>query len=113
VTTVAFTPASPLARMKSPEIESSELFSDMSVYPNPSAQDVVHIKYNRNSDESTERIELEVFDISGKKIIKRSLSLTDGELVYDINTTRSMSAGIYIVRLVDGKMTKTEKLIIR
>jgi hypothetical protein len=113
VTTVAFTPASPLARMKSPEIESSELFSDMSVYPNPSAQDVVHIKYNRNSDQSTGRVELEVFDISGKKIIKRSLSLTDGELVYDINTTRSMSAGIYIVRLVDGKMTKTEKLIIR
>ena len=113
LSTAAFTPATPLARMKSPAMENNELSSDMSVYPNPSAQDVVHIKYNRNSDQSTERIELEVFDISGKKIIKRSLSLTDGELMYDINTTRSMSAGIYIVRLIDGKMTKTEKLIIR
>ena len=74
---------------------------DMRIYPNPSNGDYVIIQTPVNGVKY-----VEVFDITGKRLINTSLS-TDA---LDIS---SMSSGLYLVKVTVEGQSKTSKLIIR
>jgi hypothetical protein len=74
---------------------------DMRIYPNPSNGDFVTIQTPVNGVKY-----VEVFDITGKRLINTSLS-TD---TLDIS---SMSSGLYLVKVTIEGQSKTSKLFIR
>jgi hypothetical protein len=74
---------------------------DMRIYPNPSNGDYITIQTPVNGVKY-----VEIFDITGKRLINTSLS-TD---TLDIST---MSSGLYLVKVTIEGQSKTSKLIIR
>ena len=74
---------------------------DMRIYPNPSNGSYVTIQTPVNGVKY-----VEVFDITGKRLINTSLSA-------DTLDVSSMSSGMYLVKVTVEGQSKTSKLIIR
>lgn len=74
------------------------------IYPNPSKQNSnLTIDFGKNIDMA----EIEIFDISGEQFLKqivRNVSVTN------LNTKKSLSSGIYLVRIKDGKNIYNKKI---
>jgi len=74
---------------------------DMRIYPNPSNGSYVTIQTPVNGVKY-----VEVFDITGKRLINTTLSA-------DTLNVSSMSSGMYLVKVTVEGQSKTSKLIIR
>ena len=74
---------------------------DMRIYPNPTKESYVTIQTPVNGVKY-----VEVFDITGKRLINTSLSK-------DILDVSSISSGLYLVKVTVEGQSKTSKLIIR
>ncbi|WP_025664298.1 T9SS type A sorting domain-containing protein [Aquimarina megaterium] len=79
----------------------ADLF-DMNIYPNPSSSGVFNI--NTLGLEGTKKIQ--VYDISGKYIIEKTLEANQSKL--DLST---YSRGLYFVKISNGVDQKTQKII--
>ena len=73
--------------------------TNLRVFPNPATSNKIEILYN-------DKIQLEIFDILGKKI--KSYSLTSNRKIIDIS---SLKKGIYLLKLNSESVTVTKKLI--
>lgn len=75
------------------------------MYPNP-ASDYLTI----NWDSSKQLTAVEVYDITGKRLINLELSTVVGEKALDVS---ALSAGIYLVRIIDQSTAVTKRLVIQ
>lgn len=73
----------------------------LSIYPNPTSFDYVFIKTN-------EKLNVEIFNVLGKKVSQKVVTTTDSKM--DIS---SLSEGIYLLRISNGKNQTSRKLIKR
>ena len=74
-----------------------------SLYPNPVKNGKLTITTN-----STETKQVSIFNVLGKNVLNTTISGTKAEV-----NTSGISAGIYILKVVEGGKTATSKLIIR
>ncbi|MDB9712268.1 choice-of-anchor J domain-containing protein [Flavobacteriaceae bacterium] len=74
---------------------------DMNIYPNPVNGNFVTIQTPVNGLKY-----VEVFDITGKRLINTSLSV-------DTLEVSSLSAGMYLIKVTVGGQSKTSKLVVR
>ena len=74
---------------------------DFDVYPNP-ASSIVNIKTSNTSD----AIDVSVFDISGKEVIRERLQNNE------LNVSQ-LHTGLYVLRLTQNNATTTKKLAIK
>ena len=74
---------------------------EMNIYPNPVNDDFVTIQTPVNGMKY-----VEVFDITGKRLINTSLSA-------DTLEVSSLSAGMYLIKVTVEGQSKTSKLIVR
>lgn len=89
------------------ELEANKV--KISMYPNP-VSNVLTIKYDINSS-SSDRAEIEVFDVVGKKMKTYSLKKDKGQLNVDVS---NLNAGVYFYAItVNGQSIKTERVIIK
>lgn len=96
----------PLAVKEIDEHTSSNNFG-IKVYPNP-VVDLAKITFN-NSEKSN--INLVVYDLSGKLILtKQFSSQLAGERTFEINTS-NLKSGTYIVKVENGKTSKSSKFL--
>jgi len=82
-----------------------------SVYPNPSTDGNVTLMYdlkNNTSDKNT----VSVYSLTGAKVFETQITSNAGFYTKDLNLS-SLSAGIYILKLDAGSVTKTQKLVIK
>lgn len=77
-----------------------ELIAITKLYPNPAKDQFVLV--------SSEELELVMFDALGNQILTQKIK-QGNNLVF----TSGMSNGVYVVRLSDGKNTKTRKIVIQ
>lgn len=81
-------------------------FDDLSIYPNPNnGQFTVKLKSASNKD-----INVEVFDIRGRSVLKESYRNT-GDFNQNINLNNAQS-GMYLLNIDDGERKITKKIII-
>lgn len=107
---------SPSARFKSTNPLSSGIAQSsklVQVYPNPSSQETIFVKYEPINSDQTGLVELEVYDIKGQRMISKKLSVVNGIVTTDLNSNGLMSAGIYVMTLRDGATLITKKLIVK
>ena len=74
-----------------------------SIIPNP-ARDFATINFSKAVDKAT----IAVYDITGKQVIKQSLSATNS---YKINT-QSLKSGLYVIKVNTATSSYNEKLLI-
>lgn len=87
-------------------IEELSNLTNLSVFPNPTNKYAV-IKYESNS---VTELNVEISDISGKKVQQQSTQTTIGNNVLELNM-ETLESGIYFLSINDGKNAKTIKLI--
>jgi hypothetical protein len=77
------------------------------IYPNPSS-DLAQIKI---SSDNYYKLNLSLFDVTGKEILNQSLQHSPGEQIINL-PVQDLSAGTYLVRLTtqDGEVAKTLRL---
>jgi len=80
---------------------------DVNVYPNP-AKDYMNIEISGQIEGS---ITLEMFDISGKIVLSKSLYAEDG-LSHQLNAA-AIGSGFYMLRLVSGETSYISKILIK
>ncbi|MDB4533982.1 T9SS type A sorting domain-containing protein [Vicingaceae bacterium] len=80
----------------------------LSAYPNPSSRNLT-IDYAVKG--SSNSLELDVFDVLGKKVVSQKLNSNQGRVNLDVEF---LNAGVYFYAIkVDGSVVKTERLIIK
>ncbi len=70
-------------------------------YPNPVSQGKIHI-----TSKSAMTKEITIFDVLGKEVLQTATSTKE------LNVS-SLSPGVYIIKIREGEITATRKLIIR
>ena len=75
------------------------LWEQVSIYPNPTSEDFLNIKFNQHA-------KVEVFSIFGKKLIQTKINHLDSSI--DIS---SLSKGIYFIKISHKKLSLSTKII--
>ena len=82
--------------------------ADFNIYPNPS-NDIFHIEIKKaNSD----RIQFELFDASGKKVVETLWNAIPGSSFKRSILTYKLSNGIYFFRMKDGEIIERGRIAI-
>ena len=91
------------AQVDAPQIAktSSGEIVDLSIYPNPVSNGKIYITTHENLTKN-----VEVYDVLGKKIIAASI------FGKELNISK-LTAGIYILKIQEGKHSSTRKLVVR
>ncbi len=79
-----------------------EVFKTFTILPNP-AKSIITVKIPNN----TNTLEIEVLNITGKRVLYKSLNST-------VNTTLNLTAlqsGMYLVRVTSGRTSQTKRLV--
>lgn len=79
----------------------TETIENLSIYPNPVSNGKIYITSKLNLNK-----EIEIFDVLGKKI--QSTSLFGKEL-----NVSKLTPGIYILKIKEGNISATRKLVVR
>ena len=76
-----------------------EQWKQLSVYPNPTSDDFLNIKFSQD-------VKVEVFSIFGKKLIHTNINQTDS--ILDIST---LSKGVYVIKVSHKGLSISTKII--
>ena len=87
-------------------IEEAELFDNISIFPNPSNGNFTLTLDNAEGDD----IELQILDMVGKVVYNETISLTG---ITTKNIKSSLPEGIYVLKLIKGDETYTDKITIQ
>lgn len=83
-----------------------------SIYPNPTKEDrKINILMDVKQADSKNG-NIEIFDLSGKKVYNTSISSTIGFSAQQVDVSQ-LSAGIYLVKTTYGGQSQTKKLIVK
>ena len=86
--------------------------SELTVYPNPSLKEMVYIQYNKLDAIDNERVELEIYNVNGQRVVRKLLQFNNGKVITDVNGENTLNSGVYFVNIIDGDKILTEKMII-
>lgn len=76
-------------------------FDVLNIYPNPVSSDRVYI-----TSKSSASKDIEVFDVLGKRVMQVTISTKE------LNVS-SLTPGVYIIKIKEGDLRATRKLIIK
>ncbi len=83
---------------------------DIHIYPNPSYQEIVILEIYAEDNE-VEEVDIILYDINGKVVLKTREVQYEGANKYQLDTS-NLPAGEYLVKVVNGKTSTVNKLII-
>jgi len=81
--------------------QTSDIIQGLTIYPNPVSDGLLYIITSKNL-----RKQVVVFDVLGKKV----MSVSGVNKTLDVS---SLTSGVYILRIIEGPNTQTQKLVIR
>jgi choice-of-anchor B domain-containing protein len=86
--------------------EKTNLTNSISIYPNPAKSDIsiaISLKY-------TDAVSVEMFDITGRKIISEKENILAGKTIIPI-TTQILASGIYILKVTGKEINYSKKIV--
>ncbi len=88
--------------------EVNSLFSELSVYPNPSVNTIV-VK-SKSAGRTSAQVAVKIYNTTGKEVFEssRAGNWADGQSTIDISF---LSSGIYFIRLFDGENQHQGKFV--
>jgi hypothetical protein len=83
---------------------------ELKAFPNPSLGE---FQFSLNMDESISKdLSWQVFDVTGKKITAGNLNEFSGVTTQKLDLTKQ-GAGVYLLRVINGKQIMTERLVVK
>lgn len=97
-------PSPPCSHVSIKEIGNN--LSNITLYPNPFTENL-NISFNSINNE---KIEIRLYDITGKLILNKDYSISTGNNSINVNTT-DLSGGVYVINIQNSGVLQSFKLI--
>jgi hypothetical protein len=97
-------PSPPCSHVSIKEIGNN--LSNITLYPNPFTENL-NISFNANNNE---KIEIRLYDITGKLILNENYSISTGNNSINLNTI-NLSGGVYVINIQNSGVLQSFKLI--
>jgi len=85
---------------------------DFAMYPNPNRGDQLFLNMS-GLNAAVSIVTVEIYDGFGKRALTATLPVQDGFLNTALELSPDMAAGLYMVNVTAGDITKTERLVIQ
>ena len=86
--------------------------STLTLYPNPNRGDQLFLSLS-NVAATTRTIAVELFDLTGKRAIMRTIPVNEGMLNTVLPLNGELAKGIYLVQVTEGTNRYTERLVVQ
>lgn len=84
----------------------------LTMYPNPNTGEQLFLNLSR-VEEGTTTVSVDIFDMTGKRVIARTIPVLDGSLNTGVELTGDVRSGVYLVNITAGTKTYTERLVVQ
>lgn len=85
--------------------------SSFTLYPNPNQGDQLFV--NISGVETADIANVDIYDLTGKRVVARSIAVQDGMVNTNLDLQGSLASGVYVVHINAGAMSHTERLVIQ
>jgi hypothetical protein len=85
---------------------------DFAMYPNPNRGDQLFLNMSSFS-QTVSLVTVDIYDGFGKRVMTNTLPVQDGFLNTVLDLSTDMAAGLYMVNVTAGDITRTERLLIQ
>lgn len=85
--------------------------SSFTLYPNPNQGDQLFV--NISGVETADIANVDIYDLTGKRVVARTIAVQDGMVNTSLDLQGSLSSGVYVVHINAGAMSHTERLVIQ
>jgi 2',3'-cyclic-nucleotide 2'-phosphodiesterase (5'-nucleotidase family) len=103
--------ATPTAMSLAANTQQEELHAGLRMYPNPTRGDLLNFSMGA-VEEGVERVSMDIFDLSGKRVSSRVLPVNAGAVNTVIDLKGELAAGMYLVNITAGERVYTERLMV-
>ena len=116
--TITNSQPSPYCTTPSAMVEQTDVRSDnfdggdFAMYPNPNRGDRLFVNMS-GFDATVNIVTVEIYDGFGKRVMTATLPVQDGFLNTALELSPDMAAGLYMVNVTAGNITRTERLVIQ
>jgi hypothetical protein len=97
---------------QAPGLMSMQDNGELSMYPNPTRGDVLNFSLS-TVEAGVERVSMDIFDLSGKRVSSRALPVNAGAVNTVIDLKGELAAGMYLVNITAGERVYTERLMVQ
>ncbi|MEZ4788669.1 MAG: lamin tail domain-containing protein [Flavobacteriales bacterium] len=84
----------------------------VALYPNPNRGDQLFVSLS-NVQEGVNTVNVDVYDLTGKRVMARTIAVQDGFVKTNLDLNGDLSGGMYMVNITSGDKTYTERLVIQ
>jgi len=85
---------------------------DFTLYPNPNTGEQLFVNLSA-VEQGTNTVNVDIFDMTGKRVIARTISVQDGFVKTSFDLNGDVQSGVYIVNVTAGTKTYTQRLVIQ
>ena len=82
------------------------------MWPNPNNGDVLNVSLHI-TDPLINTVSMDIFDLSGKRMIARTVAIQDGVLNTTIDLNGDLAVGMYLVKVTAGEEVFTQRVVIQ
>ncbi|MCB9164584.1 MAG: T9SS type A sorting domain-containing protein [Flavobacteriales bacterium] len=82
------------------------------MYPNPNSGENLRLNLSQVAAD-VELVNVDIFDMTGKRVVARTVTPADGRVNSTIELDRGLQSGMYIVHVTAGDAAYTERLVIQ
>jgi hypothetical protein len=86
--------------------------AELRMFPNPNRGDVLNFSLSA-IEEGVNNVSVDIYDLTGKRMSARMIAVTDGQVNTTLDLNGELAAGMYVVNIIAGEMTYTERLVIQ
>jgi hypothetical protein len=86
--------------------------AELRMFPNPNRGDVLTFSLSA-IEEGVNNVSVDIYDLTGKRMSARMIAVTDGQVNTTLDLNGELAAGMYVVNIIAGEMTYTERLVIQ
>ncbi|MEZ4807230.1 MAG: GEVED domain-containing protein [Flavobacteriales bacterium] len=84
----------------------------LNMYPNPNNGDQLYISLSA-TEEGVNTVSMDIYDLSGKRMIARTIAAQDGFVNTVVDLNGDLAAGMYMVNITAGDLVYTQRLVIQ
>ena len=85
---------------------------EFTMYPNPNRGDQLYLNVSK-VQEGVNTVNVDIYDLTGKRVMARTIAVQDGFVKTNLDLNGDLSGGMYMVNIIAGDKTYTERLVIQ
>jgi hypothetical protein len=92
--------------------QDAQFASELHLFPNPNRGDLLNFSLSA-IEEGVNTVSVDIYGLTGKRVSARAIAVADGNLNMVLDLNGELAAGMYLVNIIAGEESYTERLVIQ